>query len=623
MDAPPLGRFPWLHEGFTERGRNACDVVMRLARFAAPTVLTLLASLLTAVGATAAEPTYAVDRLWGADRFATAAALSQRYFPSSGVPVVYIANGLDFPDALSAAPAAARQGGPLLIVAPNSIPGVIAAELDRLAPQKIVVVGGPSVVSDQVYAQLSARTATITRVSGANRYETSLAISRNAFPAGSSTRAFIATGRNFPDALAAAGAAGAAGAPVILVDGLNKAGATTAVTTELSRLGVTTVTLAGSPPVVYPQIERALRNSYQVERYAGADRYGTSGVINRESFPKAGHIFVATGMNFPDALAAASVAGARHEPLYVSPTNCIPPYVREDLETRGVTSVTLIGSTGVLGSGVEALTRCPLPGWLAKLNQVRSEANLPPLVEDARYSGDIAAHIFYLERTGQFQHDEDPNSEWYSERGGVFGASNLASGGGLRTESWLNAPFHLADFLTGSANAAGGYGSSYAGEGTTWIEPGATGVLAAPVTGGWPRTWPSGSTLLPAELTVIGNEWPSPVSSCGRAFTDRFDQMFPQIGIPLYVAFDPNSADITTASATFKRGSTVLPSCVVTGASYTNPDANAQALGRSILNYYNAMYVVPLDPLALNTAYSLSVTTNLGAVTTSIRVGSQ
>lgn len=170
-------------------------------------------------------------------------------------------------------------------------------------------------------------------------------------------------------------------------------------------------------------------------------------------------------------------------------------------------------------------------------------------------------------------------------------------------------------------NAAGAYGHYYSGEGTSWIEPGATGVQADPVASGWPRAWPSSSTVLPAELTVIGNEWPNPVSSCGRAYTDRFNQMFPQIGLPIYVAFDPNAADITTATATFKRGSTTLTSCVVTGATYTNPDADAQALGRNILNSHNAVYVVPLDPLALNTTYTLSVTTNRGSMSTSVRVG--
>src|SRR5882757_7579593 len=118
---------------------------MKYSRLAAPAVLILLAAMpLTfnsaAAGSPAAISGIDVDRLAGPDRFSTAVAVSQRYYPTSGVPVVYVADGLNFPDALSAAPAAAHQGGPLLIVQPNSLPPVMAAELDRLAPQKIVVV---------------------------------------------------------------------------------------------------------------------------------------------------------------------------------------------------------------------------------------------------------------------------------------------------------------------------------------------------------------------------------------------------------------------------------------------------------------------------------------------------
>lgn len=90
----------------------------------------------------------ATERLEGADRYATAAAIAAR-FPS-GVPVAYVATGRAFPDALSAASAAARHGGPLLLVEPDAIPAPIARELRRLAPERIVVVGGTSAVSGAV-----------------------------------------------------------------------------------------------------------------------------------------------------------------------------------------------------------------------------------------------------------------------------------------------------------------------------------------------------------------------------------------------------------------------------------------------------------------------------------------
>ena len=94
-----------------------------------------------------------VTRLSGPDRFATSAAISAASF-APGVPVVYIANGFNFPDALSAAPVAGKGGAPVLLVSADAIPAVIQAELTRLKPKSIVVLGGVNAVSDSVSQQL-------------------------------------------------------------------------------------------------------------------------------------------------------------------------------------------------------------------------------------------------------------------------------------------------------------------------------------------------------------------------------------------------------------------------------------------------------------------------------------
>lgn len=94
-----------------------------------------------------------VSRLAGADRFATSAAISAASF-APGVPVVYIANGFSFPDALSGAPVAGMNGGPVLLVPGDSIPAVIQTELLRLQPGRVVVLGGEGAVSGAVLRQL-------------------------------------------------------------------------------------------------------------------------------------------------------------------------------------------------------------------------------------------------------------------------------------------------------------------------------------------------------------------------------------------------------------------------------------------------------------------------------------
>ena len=96
-----------------------------------------------------------VSRVAGADRYATAVAISTVAFPVSA-PVVYIASGVAFPDALSAGPAASRQGGPLLLTNPDVLPPSVRQEVQRLSPTKIVIVGGLAAVSAAVGPTLRA-----------------------------------------------------------------------------------------------------------------------------------------------------------------------------------------------------------------------------------------------------------------------------------------------------------------------------------------------------------------------------------------------------------------------------------------------------------------------------------
>jgi putative cell wall-binding protein len=105
------------------------------------------------VGAAVADRVRAITgapltRLAGADRFATAAAVGQRY--PANPERVYVATGADFPDALAAAARAGHEGVPVLLVRQDSVPGTTATTLRGLAPAEIVVTGSPTVVGDDV-----------------------------------------------------------------------------------------------------------------------------------------------------------------------------------------------------------------------------------------------------------------------------------------------------------------------------------------------------------------------------------------------------------------------------------------------------------------------------------------
>ncbi len=156
-----------------------------------------------------------VERRGGKDRYETAALLSSGTF-AEGVPVAYVATGLDFPDALAAGSAGAMMGGPVLLNAGSSLMPATLEELQRLKPQRIVVVGGTGAVPDAVLNQLRSLSPQVVRLAGLDRYETSRAISRDPHGVSEVSPAYLATGLDFPDALSAAPAVASTGGVLVL-----------------------------------------------------------------------------------------------------------------------------------------------------------------------------------------------------------------------------------------------------------------------------------------------------------------------------------------------------------------------------------------------------------------------
>ncbi len=187
-----------------------------------------------------------VQRIAGDNRFATAAGVSADSF-APGVPVAYVATGEMFPDALSGVAAAGTNGGPILLVRSAQIPAETAAELNRLRPGRIVVLGATGVVSNAVAVGLAryATSGNVTRLAGSDRYATAVAVSNGTFGTGSTV--FVATGVTFPDALGGGPVAGGLPGPLLLVPGTwLPAG----VASELRRLDPDTVVILGGSSAV-------------------------------------------------------------------------------------------------------------------------------------------------------------------------------------------------------------------------------------------------------------------------------------------------------------------------------------------------------------------------------------
>ncbi|NQX35430.1 cell wall-binding repeat-containing protein [Herbiconiux sp. VKM Ac-2851] len=292
-----------------------------------------------------------VDRIGGADRFVVSAAVARQAFPD-GADTVYVASGAVFPDALSAAPAAARDRAPVLLTRSDRLPDAVVAEITRLDPERVVVVGGPLSVGPAVAEQLAATGAEVTRIGGPDRFAVSRSVAEAAFPDGAST-AVLATGTDFPDALSA-GAAVAGQSPVLLVDG--RAGSLDAATRAvLERLGVTRLVVVGGELSVSAGLAADAGGIAPVTRLAGADRYATSIAVVAHFVDAADRALLATGRTFPDALSGSPLG----LPVLVVPPDCLPGATRSALGALGVSRITLLGGEAGLTAGVQRLDVCP------------------------------------------------------------------------------------------------------------------------------------------------------------------------------------------------------------------------------------------------------------------------
>ncbi|MCU1353492.1 MAG: cell wall-binding repeat-containing protein [Acidimicrobiales bacterium] len=208
----------------------------------------------------------------------------------------------------------------------------------------------------------AAASVTTDRLAGTTRYGTAQAISANSsFSA--PTTAIVATGENFPDALAASTLAGAnVQAPIILTEtGVYTADAKAALA-ALKAKGVSAITIVGGTSAVAQSVEDAIKaDGFTVTRVAGDDRYETAAAIataaNTKSAPAAiGGLktaLIATGLNSPDALAAGPAAAANKLPLLLV-NDAVPAETSNAISTLGIKKVVILGGTAAVSPTVEA-----------------------------------------------------------------------------------------------------------------------------------------------------------------------------------------------------------------------------------------------------------------------------
>lgn len=196
------------------------------------------------------------------------------------------------------------------------------------------------------------------RLSGADRYQTAAAISREGWK--ESYYVVIATGEGddkFADALAGSPLAYALNAPILLTE-TNTLNPDTR--DEILRLEAQKAIILGGTGVVSAGVESQLNGmGLHVERLWGMDRYATAVKIAEkvktiDPFTK---VFVTTGEEFQYAMMISPFASRSYMPILFTEKNSLNTDTRAAISALGIENVEIIGNTNVISQAVEESLR--------------------------------------------------------------------------------------------------------------------------------------------------------------------------------------------------------------------------------------------------------------------------
>ncbi len=304
--------------------------------------------------------------LGGSNRFETAIKISENGWSTSDRAVL-INGEKGLVDALTATPYAYAKNAPILITAPGKLTPATANRLTKMGVKNVDVVGGTNSVSEGVVTELKNKGITVNRISGASRYDTSLAVAKEIDKIQDVAQIAVVNGdKGIPDAVSVAAPAASKKMPILLADnnGLNAASKK-----FVADESVTTSYVIGSTGSVSDAVLNSLPGTKT--RLGGADRHDTNAAVIKEFYTATSlsNIYVAksgrvkTDDEIVDALAAGVLAARNGNPI-VLVGNSINASQQTLLASKKFTKLTQIG----MGIPTNSVTQI-------KATQADAEAN--------------------------------------------------------------------------------------------------------------------------------------------------------------------------------------------------------------------------------------------------------
>ena len=262
------------------------------------------------------EKSQQVTRISGKDRITTSVEISKSAYTTS--ENVVLASGFNFADALSAGQLASALNAPLLLSSQNKLDSQTKKEIERLKAKKVFVVGGDNAISKTgIDTTLKSEKIDVTRLEGQDRYSTSQKVMEKTKEIINPEYLLIASGKNFPDALAATGFFVNHKSVMVLSDGVTYPQSNLQ---EIAIGGVNQLPLKG----------------FKGKRVSGKDRYETALEIAKLSFDKNNNAILASGQVFADSLSAVSLTKKHNAPIILTQSDSLTENAKKYLNGKNV-----------------------------------------------------------------------------------------------------------------------------------------------------------------------------------------------------------------------------------------------------------------------------------------------
>ncbi|MFZ7121881.1 MAG: cell wall-binding repeat-containing protein [Eubacteriaceae bacterium] len=290
-----------------------------------------------------------LKRLSGSNRWDTSSLIADYGWAVTNS--IVLASGVNFPDALAAAPFAFKIDAPLILTEKGSIPKETMDTINKLKPKTIYVLGGPIAIKDSVVNQLKSNGYTVERVYGTNRFGTAVAIGNQLRQRTQFTTAILAYGMNYPDALSVNSVASSNGYPVLFTE---KESLPEETKNALKSWGIKNVKVVGGTLVVRENVVNELKSmGISVERIYGSNRINTSLAIANRFYPTSTGVIISTGFKYTDALSGGPFAAKANQPILLVEKDKVSQGVLDYIKNNKVNKVTILGGPLAVSENVK------------------------------------------------------------------------------------------------------------------------------------------------------------------------------------------------------------------------------------------------------------------------------